>query len=56
MWILGDLSEPEVLTDLLALCGVEIRRAAAVRLPEDRTPPRDPVDSGGARALLPAMR
>ena len=24
MWILGDLSEPGVLTDLLALCGVEV--------------------------------
>jgi circadian clock protein KaiB len=24
MWILGDLSEPDVLTDLLALCGVEV--------------------------------
>jgi circadian clock protein KaiB len=24
MWILGDLSEPEVLTDLLALCGVDV--------------------------------
>lgn len=24
MWILGDLSEPDVLTDLLALCGVDV--------------------------------
>ncbi|HUG53921.1 MAG TPA: circadian clock KaiB family protein [Vicinamibacteria bacterium] len=28
MWILGDLSEPAVLTDLLALCGVELPPAA----------------------------
>jgi circadian clock protein KaiB len=29
MWILGDLSEPEVLTDLLTLCGVSVGGAAA---------------------------
>ena len=28
MWILGDLSEPEVLTDLLALCGIEVPAAS----------------------------
>jgi circadian clock protein KaiB len=28
MWILGDLSEPEVLTDLLAMCGVDVAAAA----------------------------
>ena len=27
MWILGDLSEAEVLTDLLALCGIEVPAA-----------------------------
>ena len=27
MWILGDLSEPEVLTDLLAMCGVNLPAA-----------------------------
>jgi CheY-like chemotaxis protein len=28
MWILGDLSEADVLTDLLALCGIEVPPAA----------------------------
>jgi circadian clock protein KaiB len=28
MWILGDLSDPDVLTDLLALCGVDVSRLA----------------------------
>jgi circadian clock protein KaiB len=31
MWILGDLSEPEVLTDLLAMCGVDVAPASRGR-------------------------